>query len=144
MDARRRLTARFGTASLLAVLAVAAACDAGPSAQSPPSPATSAATPSTLAPTTIRTPDVTGTPPRSTGPESTQQLVTLRGTLVEGVEGGCLILNADNGLGYQLIGLDDGMSQPGARLEVRGYKAVGMYSSCMQGILFKVVSARRI
>lgn len=158
MDTRRRSTALVVAAALLTVLAGACANDrngsatptAGPTTGSVGVPTETAASAPTSAPvslpsavaTTRRT--IPGTTVDPHGPAPSETLVTLRGTLIEGVEGGCLILNADNGKGYQLIDLDDSLAKAGTKLEVRGYKAVGMQSICMQGILFKVTSARRI
>lgn len=156
MDIRRRPAALTSAASLLVVLALAGACDSGRDAASPSATMSSgvsaspqamtpdAGTPGVTGPVSAPTAAMTRVPPLSTAADSAQRLVTLRGTLVQGVEGGCLILNADNGRSYQLIDLDEHLARPGIRLEVRGHKAVGMQSICMQGILFKVVSAHRL
>ncbi|GAA1822739.1 hypothetical protein GCM10009682_48860 [Luedemannella flava] len=149
MDTRRRPAALAGILPLVTVLALGA-CGSGGSTPSPtvgatpsasPVPTAPSVPPTSVAPTAAHTTAATS---RTVPPEPSQALATLRGTLVEGVEGGCLILNADNGKGYQLIGLDEHLEQAGMRLEVKGYKAVGVQSLCMQGILFKVVSARRL
>ena len=154
MDMRRRTTALVGTVVLLVGLA---GCDSPGAGQ--PGGATSAATPQATstpgsvttgapaAPTSPAVPTAEGgapTPKPVPNPVPSQPVIALRGTLVEGVEGGCLILNADNGRGYLLIGLDDSLAKPGNRVEVHGYKAVGQQSICMQGILFKVTSARKL
>jgi hypothetical protein len=151
MGTRRRSAVLIGTGLLAVMLTGAAACDrtgaggdAGPTtaanssavAVPTPVPATAVAT-TAVSPPAVRTTAAGAPTPAPAG-------VTLRGTLAEGVEGTCLILQADNGYGYQLIGLPKHLAKPGYRLEVRGHKAVGQQSICMQGILFKVTSARRI
>lgn len=61
----------------------------------------------------------------------------------QGVEPGCLILDTGKAK-YELIGASDQaqrLLRPDARVVVRGYVETGMMSHCMQGTMFKVVSA---
>src|SRR5262245_43273820 len=123
MDARRRMVATLAGLSLLAGLA--AGC--GPERTGGTGPTESAAPPSaSAAPVTsapVPTPAGTRTPGATTGgpkPSPDQGTVVLRGTMAEGVEGGCWVLQADNGKGYQLIGLDPDLERDGLRLEVHG------------------------
>jgi hypothetical protein len=151
MSAPRRVRARFGllVAGLLvtvlsaAVLAGCAQGTTGPGGASPtPSRSFQTGPPiSTGKPPVSTTPPLPGTSP---SPPPVTALVTLRGTMVEGVEAGCRILKAENGKNYELLGMDEALVKPGIRVEVRGRVAVGMVSYCMQGIMFRVSTARRI
>jgi|GEM_PF-6240885 len=72
------------------------------------------------------------------------QVRTYTGTVVQGVEPGCVILNASDGK-YELVGADataEKVLRPQASVEVRGYLEHGMMSHCMQGKMLKVVSAK--
>ena len=60
-----------------------------------------------------------------------------------GVEPSCLILDT-GGAQYELVGADKQAQQvlrPDATVVVRGYVETGMMSHCMQGTMFRVVSA---
>jgi hypothetical protein len=67
--------------------------------------------------------------------------LTIRGSVEAGVEAGCLILTAEDGQTYQLVGGDLGVIRPGVRLEVTGSAAPGLVTICQQGIPFKVTTA---
>jgi hypothetical protein len=70
--------------------------------------------------------------------------VTLRGTAGEGVEAGCVILNADDGRVYELVGGDQQVIMSGGRIEVQGVLQPDIMSYCQQGTLVSVQSVRRI
>ncbi|OQO89874.1 hypothetical protein B1813_18690 [Saccharomonospora piscinae] len=102
----------------IATLAVVLLCgvtscadDPGPGEQeSPPSP-----------------PARTTTPPDSRVPEP----VTVRGTVVEGVEPNCLVLETGE---REYLLLEAGAEvRPGAELVVRGTPRPGLATTCMQG-----------
>jgi hypothetical protein len=74
----------------------------------------------------------------------TGQIVTLQGTVEEGVELGCLVLRADNGEQYLLLGGDPQVLGSGGRIEVQGVLRTDIATTCMQGTPISVVYARRV
>lgn len=127
-------------------------CKSGsnPSASGSSSPSTSAsgspsgsssASPSPSGPTGTVGPS--RTPPASTPPAGSEE--THRGTIRRGVEPGCLILHSPDGQ-FELVGANPRTQRlltPNATVVVHGYRQKGMMSHCMQGTIFKVVSAER-
>ena len=81
----------------------------------------------TTAPTTLP-----GNPP-ATKPAQPPGEVTVTGTVVEGVEPGCLLLNAEDGHRYLLVGGDRAELQAGAKVSVTGRVDRGLLSTCQQG-----------
>jgi hypothetical protein len=69
---------------------------------------------------------------------------TLKGTVAEGVEAGCVVLNADNGAVYLLLGGDPQVIVAGARVEVQAVIQTDLVTTCQQGTPATVQSARRI
>ena len=80
----------------------------------------------TTAPTT--SPTTTGPVP-TTGPAPPAGEVTVTGTVSEGVEPGCLLLD-----GYLLVGGDRDQLRPGARVAVTGRVDRDLLSTCQQGV----------
>jgi hypothetical protein len=78
------------------------------------------------------------------GTPSPGAMVTVRGVAGEGVEAGCVILNADDGTVYQLLGGDLQVIMSGGRIEVRGVLRPDVMSYCQQGTPLSVQSVRRI
>jgi Histidine kinase-, DNA gyrase B-, and HSP90-like ATPase len=76
----------------------------------------------TTSPTLMTEPAPTTKPPASAGE------VTVTGTVSEGVEPGCLLLD-----GYLLVGGDRSQLQPGTRVAVTGRVDRGLLSTCQQG-----------
>ena len=99
--------------------------------ESPSSPSPSSVPPSDPPP-----------PAKSASPGAGQ--VTLRGRVEEGVEPGCIVLRADNGTTYLLVGADPTIAAPGARVEVAGDVRMDMLTTCMQGTPVAVSRVRRI
>lgn len=62
--------------------------------------------------------------------------MTLRGTVRDGVEAGCLVLR-DNGTLYQLID-DKNRLKAGEKVTVTGHVDKDVMSYCMQGTPFRV------
>jgi hypothetical protein len=90
--------------------------------------------PATTAPTTPSTaPPTSGTPTPPAGD------VTVSGTVTAGVEGGCLLLEAQGGP-YLLVGGDRAKLQPGARVAVTGRVDRDLLSICQQGVPLVVAS----
>lgn len=98
------------------------------STPAPPTPTEATAVPTRQPPEPVPTP--TGKPGST---------ITVRGTVSEGVEAGCLIMNE-----YLLI-VDEpdysNLVKVGARLEVTGYSDPTISSFCQQGIPFVVLAA---
>ena len=80
----------------------------------------------TTVPTTLP-----GNPP-VTRPSEPAGEVTVSGTVVEGVEPGCLLLDA-GGRQYLLIGGDRAELQAGSRVSVTGRSDPNLLSTCQQG-----------
>jgi hypothetical protein len=82
----------------------------------------------TTAPATPPTPPTTVAPPtRPVGK------VTVTGTVTQGVEPGCLLLDAGAGGPYLLVGGDRAMLPPGRRVAVTGRVDRSLLSTCQQG-----------
>jgi hypothetical protein len=63
---------------------------------------------------------------------------------MDGVEAGCLVLIAEDGTSYQLIGADRAVIMGGGRLEVVGHVVPDLMTTCQQGPPFQVEQVRRI
>ena len=83
----------------------------------------------TTAPTTESTtaPTTPAPPTRSGGP------VTVVGTVAEGVEPGCLLLDAEGGGSFLLVGGERAELRPGRRVAVTGRVDRSLLSTCQQG-----------
>ncbi len=81
----------------------------------------------TTVPTTLP-----GNPP-ATKPTQPAGEVTVTGTVTEGVEPNCLLLDAGGGRQYLLVGGDRSELQAGARVAVTGRVDRGLLSTCQQG-----------
>jgi hypothetical protein len=71
--------------------------------------------------------------PAATKPTQPAGEVTVSGTVVEGVEPGCLLLNAEDGHRYLLVGGDRAELQASAKVSVTGRVDRGLLSTCQQG-----------
>ena len=78
------------------------------------------------APTTVPGTTLTTIKPPAAGQ------ITVTGTVVEGVEGGCLLLEG-GGTRYLLVGGDRSQLPSGARVAVTGRVDRGLLSTCQQG-----------
>ena len=144
MDVRR--TALCSVAVTGIVLALVAGCG-GPSEQVGGGVSTSSSGPSTSPSGQVgsMSPSPSSGPPRTGGatpPPSGK--VTVRGRVEEGVELGCVVLRADDGVVWLLIGADPAIARPGARVEVVGDARIDMVTTCMQGTPLAVAQIRRI
>jgi hypothetical protein len=101
-----------------------------PSSTAPGSPSTSAPAPSTAPPA----------PPTSAGKGSGQ--VVVRGTVRNGVEPGCVLLDGQDKQAYLLLDARRGQLQAGARVEVVGQPVDHLASFCGEGSALSVVSVR--
>jgi hypothetical protein len=68
---------------------------------------------------------------------------THQGTVERGAEPTCLILHSSDGT-FELIGGNASVVRAGATIRVSGYRETGLMSHCMQGTMFKVVSAQAV
>jgi hypothetical protein len=96
----------------------------------------------TTVPTTTPTP--TTAPGKRTEPTRTGGPVTVSGTVAEGVEPGCLLLEATDGGRFLLIGGERAQLRPGRRLAVTGRVDRGLLSTCQQGEPLVVASIEGI
>ena len=71
--------------------------------------------------------------PRVTKPTRAAGEVTVTGTVVEGVESGCLLLDAGGGRRYLLVGGDRAELQAGSRVSVTGRADPDLVTTCQQG-----------
>lgn len=67
--------------------------------------------------------------------------MTLRGTVMEGVEAGCLVLTS-GGVVYELHGGPARGLRSGQQVEVEGRVEKDMLSFCQQGTFFTVTAVR--
>jgi len=109
---------RLLTGLLLAGLLVAGCADPGSDS--------GAGQGATTLPTTVPGTTLTTIKPPTAGQ------VTVTGTVVEGVEGGCLLLEG-GGTRYLLVGGDRSQLRSGARVAVTGRVDRGLLSTCQQG-----------
>ncbi len=85
----------------------------------------------------------TGTPTDQVRPSGQRSRFTrLTGTVVAGTETGCLLLAAEDGKTYLLIGGRPAVLRPGERVEVVGARDDTSVSTCQQGIGFLVTADR--
>ncbi len=87
-------------------------------------------------------------PPSSTGPGRPPTTaaggnLVVRGTVRQGVEPGCLLLDAQDKRAYLLLDADP-LARPGARVEVVGQPADQIVSICGEGTPLSVVSVRAL
>ena len=134
-------------------ISAATACATGASTTSPSGGAEAGAT--TPAPDTVGSTNGASTSPGPvpahsenpgdmTDPKLPGIEKTLRGTVSSGVEANCMLLSADDGQAYLLIGGDRKIITEGARVEVSGQVQPGLMTICQQGTPFTVSTARRI
>ena len=71
-------------------------------------------------------------------------VTTLRGTASEGVEANCVLLAADDGKSYLLLGGDRSLINSGGRIEVQALIQPDLMTTCQQGIPAVVQSVRKI
>jgi Protein of unknown function (DUF5818) len=117
-------------AGLLLAVALLAACadpDAGDGGA-----ATGGSAPTT-APGTLPAAPTTSAPSPTTAPGSGRHRLTATGTLRDGVEPGCLLLEADQGTVYLLVGGDRGKLAAGNKVQVTGMLAPDLLSTCQEG-----------
>lgn len=124
-------------AVLLCLVLASCAQQAPPGAPPSSSPASDTSTPAPLPPSSTPL-TTTTTPSRALEPG-----MTVRGTVAEGVEAGCLILNTGTAQ-YLLLGADPAIAVAGAEIEVTGRAEPGAMTTCQQGTPFNVQKTLRI
>jgi hypothetical protein len=85
------------------------------------------------APTTTAPATTTTVPGKRTEPTRTGGPVTVVGTVAEGVEPGCLLLQAEAGGSFLLVGGERAELRPGRRVAVTGRVDRSLLSTCQQG-----------
>jgi hypothetical protein len=98
--------------------------------------AASGGSPTTVAPTT------TPPEPPTSGQPGGKTQVQAKGTVQQGVEPGCLILDTGQGQRYVLLSKDKAKLKPGAKVEVTGVQAAGLISYCQEGLPLQVESVK--
>jgi hypothetical protein len=83
-----------------------------------------------------------GSAPGQTSTSVDRADVVLRGTVRRGVEGGCLLLDAQDKQAYLLLDADRSALRPGARVEVVGQRVDQIVSTCNEGVALSVASVR--
>jgi hypothetical protein len=86
----------------------------------------------------------TSTTTAPTEPTRTGGPVTVVGTVAAGVEPGCLLLEAEGGGSFLLVGGERAELRPGRRLAVTGRVDRGLLSTCQQGEPLVVASIKAI
>jgi hypothetical protein len=151
----RKQLSRRGALLGLVVAALLAGCadpgggGAGSGGQASPTSSTAAVTTSTTTVPTTGAPATSGAraPSTSRSDGSREQTrVVVRGTVREGVEPGCRLLEVDQARRWLLVGggRDADKLVPGARVEVVGVRVLGLLSYCQQGRPLRVLSVRRL
>lgn len=125
-------------AVLLCLVLASCAQQTPPGAPASSSSASDASTPTLPAPLPPSSAPLTTTPSRALEPG-----ITVRGTVTEGVEAGCLILNTGSAQ-YLLLGADPAIAVAGAEIEVTGKADPGAMTTCQQGTPFNVQKTLRI
>jgi predicted small secreted protein len=93
--------------------------------------------------TTTAAPATTAPPPSSTAEMPRDRIKVLAtGTVQQGVEPGCLILDTGKGQRYVLLSKDTSKLKPGAKVAVTGVRATGQLGYCQQGTPLEVQSVR--
>jgi predicted small secreted protein len=94
-------------------------------------------------PSTTAAPSTTAPPPSSTAEMPRDRIKVLAtGTVQQGVEPGCLVLDTGKGQRYVLLSKDASKLKPGAKVAVVGVRATGQASYCQQGTPLEVQSVR--
>ena len=125
---------------MAAVALLLAGCAQGQGARAGGAAPTSTA-PAPTSPPPTRPP--TSTAPGRTGTSSAGTLV-VRGTLRQGVEPGCLLLDTQDRHAYLLVDVDPAKARAGARVEVVGQPLDQLASFCGEGTALSVVSVRAL
>jgi hypothetical protein len=81
--------------------------------------------------TTVPTTRPASPPTTTQAPPAGERTVT--GTVIEGVEPNCLLLDAEGGQRYLLVGGDRAELRAGSRVAVTGRVDRGLLSTCQQG-----------
>ncbi|HEU4399149.1 MAG TPA: DUF5818 domain-containing protein [Actinomycetota bacterium] len=136
----RQTTVLRPLAGLLLAVALLAAC----ADQDASGGAAGGGSDPTTTPETLPTAPTTPTPPPTTAPGSGTSQITATGMLRDGVEPGCVLLEADQGTVYLLVGGDRGTLSAGGRVQVTGRLAPDLLSTCQQGQPLQVSSIKPV
>ena len=117
------------TGLLLAMALLAACADTGTDGEAAGGGSDPTTTPGTAAPTPTTTTPAPTTAPGSPG----KSQITVTGTLRDGVEPGCVLLQSEQGTKYLLVGGDRGKLTAGGRVQVTGVLSPDLLSICQEG-----------
>jgi hypothetical protein len=127
---RQTTVLRTLTGLLLAVALLAACADSGAG----DGEAAGGTTPTTAPQTQPTTPTTSPRPPSTTASGSPgRSEITATGTLRDGVEPGCVLLQSEQGSVYLLVGGDRGKLTAGGRVQVTGLLSPDLLSICQEG-----------
>jgi Protein of unknown function (DUF5818) len=127
---RQTTVLRTLTGLLLAVALLAACADSGAG----DGEAAGGTTPTTAPQTQPTAPTTSPRPPSTTAPGSPgKSEITATGTLRDGVEPGCVLLQTDQGTRYLLVGGDRGKLTARGRVQVTGELSPDLLSICQEG-----------
>jgi hypothetical protein len=128
--------------------AAGAPTSSAPAATSPPTSPLPTTPPTSSGPTLPPTSTSPGRMATSTAPGRTATTLAgtlvVRGTLRQGVEPGCLLLDTQDRHAYLLVDIDPAKARPGARVEVVGQPLDQIASFCGEGTALSVVSVRAL
>jgi hypothetical protein len=132
---RQTTVLRTLTGLLLAVALLAACADTGAGDGEAAGGAGATTTPPTTARETAPTaPTTTPAPTSTTAPGSSgKSEITATGTLRDGVEPGCVLLQSEQGSVYLLVGGDRSKLMAGGRVQVTGRLSPDLLSICQEG-----------
>jgi hypothetical protein len=132
-----RLTVPLRFAALIVFAAVVGGCGNSGSSEPVTAPPPSIG-PSEAGPTGSAAGSASPTPSmRLADPQPSGPIVVLHGTVADGVEPGCVLLNTDS-KAYLLIGGDRAALKSGAKLTVHGVPQPDLMTTCQQGTPFRV------
>jgi hypothetical protein len=127
---RQTTVLRTLTGLLLAVALLAACADSGAG----DGEAAGGTTPTTAPQTQPTAPTTSPRPPSTTASGSPgRSEITATGTLRDGVEPGCVLLQSEQGSVYLLVGGDRGKLTAGGRVQVTGLLSPDLLSICQEG-----------
>jgi hypothetical protein len=127
---RQTTVLRTLTGLLLAVALLAACADSGAG----DGEAAGGTTPTTAPQTQPTAPTTSPRPPSTTASGSPgKSEITATGTLRDGVEPGCVLLQSEQGSVYLLVGGDRGKLTAGGRVQVTGLLSPDLLSICQEG-----------
>jgi hypothetical protein len=129
---RQTTVLRLLSGLLLAVALLAACADTGAGDGEAAGGAAPTTNPTTAPRTTPTAPPTTPTSTTAPGSPGRSE-ITATGTLRDGVEPGCVLLESEQGIRYLLVGGDRSKLTAGGRVQVTGLLSPDLLSICQEG-----------